>query len=107
VSLAAAGASRRDVIEDRGSRPPSSGSGGTEYAITTPDPEPGRTPGLEPGGGVPPGETPPAEGSTSGIAHPEPVELRRAWGPWPAAVVIGLAVVVALMLIFMIIALTI
>jgi len=74
--------------------------------MTTPEPEPRATPGLEPGGGVPPGETPPAEGSISGIAHPEPAELRRAWGAWPAAVVIGLAVLVALMLIFMIVALT-
>ncbi|WP_431683219.1 DUF6480 family protein [Kitasatospora sp. KL5] len=39
-----------------------------------------------------PGETPPAEGSTTaGISVPEPPELRRAWGPWPL-VVIGLLV---------------
>ncbi|MEU4741733.1 DUF6480 family protein, partial [Actinosynnema sp. NPDC023658] len=29
---------------------------------TPPDPDPARTPGLEPGGGVAPGETPPDSG---------------------------------------------
>lgn len=74
--------------------------------MTTPDPDPRTTPGLEAGGGVPPGETPPAEGGISGISHPEPVELRKAWGPWPAALIIGLTVLVALMFVFMIVALT-
>lgn len=32
------------------------------------DPDPARTAGLEPGGGVEPGDTPPAEGSMSGAA---------------------------------------
>lgn len=73
--------------------------------MTVPDPEPSRTPGLEAGGGVPPGETPPAEGGISGISHPEPEEVRRAWGPMPAVLVIGIAVVVAAMLVIMIIVL--
>ena len=70
--------------------------------MTSPDPEPRRTPGLEPGGGVPPGETPPAEASgTSGISHPQP-ELRKGWGPMPLTLIM---VVVAIGLIAMAVAL--
>ena len=36
------------------------------------DPDPDNTPGLEPGNGVNPGDTPPAEASTSGVSHREP-----------------------------------
>lgn len=37
-----------------------------------PDPDPDRTPGLEPGGGVRPGDTPPDSGSTtSGLSRRE------------------------------------
>ena len=38
----------------------------------TPDPEPEQTPGLEPGGSVAPGDTPPGEASTSGVTHQQP-----------------------------------
>ncbi len=39
--------------------------------MTTPDPQPETTTGLEPGGGLPPGEMPPAESSISGVTHQE------------------------------------
>lgn len=42
-----------------------------------PDPDPVQTPGLEPGGGVPPGSTPPAAPQTSGAADPYPPNTRR------------------------------
>jgi Family of unknown function (DUF6480) len=37
-----------------------------------PDPDPARTPGLEPGGGVRPGELPPDSAQTSGLSEPQP-----------------------------------
>jgi Family of unknown function (DUF6480) len=66
------------------------------------DPDPRATPGLEPGAGVPPGETPPGEGSTTAeTGRPEPPELRRAWGPLPLALIVALAVIVAAMFVVM------
>ncbi len=66
--------------------------------MTSPDPQPPRTPGLEPGRGVPPGETPPAEGSTSGISYPQP-ELRRGWGLAPIVLIMLVVALVAIGLI--------
>jgi hypothetical protein len=45
-------------------------------STTPPDPEPDRTPGLEPGGGVSPGDTPPESGNVSGLSHPQPMPSR-------------------------------
>jgi hypothetical protein len=47
-----------------------------QQSATPPDPDPDRTPGLEPGGGVRPGDTPPDSGSTSGLSHPQPMPGR-------------------------------
>jgi hypothetical protein len=61
-----------------------------------PDPDPARTPGLEPGGGVAPGSTPPDSAQTSGVTEPEPRPRRRL----TPATVIGLIAVAALVLLF-------
>lgn len=73
--------------------------------MTIPDPDPRRTPGIDPGGSVPPGETPPAEGGTHGISHPEPPELRKGWGPMPLVLIMAIVVLVAIGLIAMAVAL--
>ena len=57
------------------------------------DPDPARTPGLEPGGGVRPGDTPPGEGSVSGVAHNEVMPPPRAV---PRAALVAIGIVVAL-----------
>lgn len=61
------------------------------------DPEPDKTPGLEPGGSVPPGDTPPSEASvTEGLAHRQRAEARPAKWLWLA----GIGVVVLLVALF-------
>ncbi|MEU0179303.1 DUF6480 family protein [Streptomyces massasporeus] len=61
----------------------------------SPDPEPERTTGLEPGGGVPPGETPPAESSMPETLPRETHNPTKGWGRAPLAVIIVIAVLIA------------
>lgn len=61
-----------------------------------PDPDPARTPGLEPGGGVAPGATPPDSAQTSGVSEPEPRPRRR----FTPAMVVGLIAIAVFLLLF-------
>jgi hypothetical protein len=62
-----------------------------------PDPEPERTPGLEPGGGVPPGETPPDSASaTEAVSFREPAPPRVLPAASVVAIIVGAVIVVAL-----------
>ncbi|NHD15794.1 MULTISPECIES: DUF6480 family protein [Actinopolyspora] len=49
----------------------------------TPGPDPERTPGLDAGGSVPAGETPPEASSASrALSHPQPATARPATWTW-------------------------
>jgi Family of unknown function (DUF6480) len=61
-----------------------------------PDPEPAESTGLEPGGGVPPGSTPPDSAQTSGLSHQEP-PARHRFSPTVVASLIALAIFILLM----------
>ncbi|MER7728651.1 DUF6480 family protein [Streptomyces sp. NPDC096323] len=60
-----------------------------------PDPDPETTTGLEPGGGVPPGETPPAESSMSGAGPQETHNPPKGWAKAPLTLILVLTVLVA------------
>jgi hypothetical protein len=64
-------------------------------SYTNPDPEPERSTGLEPGGGVPPGETPPAESSLPEAGPRETHNPAKGWGKGPLTLIIALVVLVA------------
>jgi hypothetical protein len=74
---------------------PRAGSSGDEHPVANPDPDPTETTGLEPGGGVPPGETPPDSGSVN-PGTPEAGPGRRTATPW---LMVGLAVLIVLMVV--------
>ncbi len=61
----------------------------------SPDPEPERTPGLEPGGGVPPGETPPAESSMPEAGPQERHNPPKGWAKAPLTLIIVLVALIA------------
>lgn len=65
--------------------------------MSTPDPDPLHTAGLNDEHTLRDSDTPPAEGGISGISHPEPPELRHAWGP-------GVLVTVAVVLVCLVVA---
>ena len=65
-----------------------------------PDPDPAETPGLEPGGGVEPGETPPDSAQTSGVSAEQP-PVRRKYTP---ATVAGIVAVAVFVLLFVVVA---
>ncbi|MFE9577089.1 DUF6480 family protein [Nocardia sp. NPDC006044] len=63
----------------------------------TMDPDPARTPDLEPGGGVRPGSTPPDTPQTSGLSAPEP-RTRNHFPPTGIAAIIAVIVLVIVFL---------
>lgn len=67
--------------------------GGMSYV--NPDPEPERTTGLEPGGGVPPGETPPAESSMPEAGPLERHNPPKGWAKAPVALILLVVVLIA------------
>ncbi|MEU3663916.1 DUF6480 family protein [Streptomyces sp. NPDC032940] len=64
-------------------------------SYTNPDPDPERTTGLEPGGGVPPGETPPAESSLPEAGPFEAHNPPKGWAKGPLLAILALVVLMA------------
>jgi hypothetical protein len=65
-----------------------------------PDPQPETTPGLEPGGSVTPGDTPPIESSTSGTSYRQP-DLPSERTNW--VVIGGIALVVVIIAVLLVV----
>ncbi|MFC3961426.1 DUF6480 family protein [Nocardia jiangsuensis] len=57
------------------------------------DPDPARVPGLEPGGGVRPGDTPPDTPQTSGLSASEPATRHHFPIPGIVAIIAGVLLV--------------
>ncbi|MFG2681901.1 DUF6480 family protein [Streptomyces sp. NPDC048392] len=64
-------------------------------SFTNPDPDPRSTTGLEPGGGVPPGETPPAESSMPEAGPQELHNPPKGWAKGPLTLILAVVLVVA------------
>jgi uncharacterized protein DUF6480 len=67
--------------------------------MTAPGPEPSEVPGLEDGGSVSPGDTPPDAGQTSGLSHPQPIPSRAI----PIAALVVIAVIVLAVVAFFVV----
>ena len=68
---------------------------------TNPDPEDSKIPGLEPGGGVDPGDTPPIAATTSQSANKDPIPKGNRF---TASGVTGIAIAVVGGILFLVIA---
>lgn len=64
------------------------------------DPDPAKTPDLEPGGGVPPGSTPPDTAQTSGLSAPEPSTRHH----FPVSGALLIVIVAAIVVVFVVVA---
>ncbi|WP_063052984.1 DUF6480 family protein [Nocardia arthritidis] len=64
------------------------------------DPDPAKTPDLEPGGGVAPGATPPDTPQTSGLSAPEPSTSRH----FPVTGVVAMLIGALVILLFLAVA---
>ena len=81
-------AGRRQVVDPRRSA--------QTQTMTAPNPEPAETTGLDSGGGVPPGETPPSAAGTSSAHYQPPTAGGRGLS---VALVVALGIVVLLIVV--------